>query len=282
MHYSWRRVCCWLTLLWFVAAVGQQTCARSSNLIDWNRAMMDELPYEFPPRPVEAPLGKLLSRLDYFGPPGNSQPDLRRLHRLFELLDVLNSTANHSRNITIVFLGGSFTTGRMPGLGESAFAYRPQGYSNVDLKCHGTCRNPLNQSDLSGDFSLQRNCPACAYPARFEHYLRTAYSAIAGSIFVHNLAQPGSTSLSISSTLGDSLRQLPPVDAFFVTYVDNDRNFHEQDTRRISAGFEILVRFLLSASGSGSGSGSAGSGSAGPAAFPPQTPPPPTTGAVKV
>jgi len=64
---------------------------------------------------------------------------------------------------------------------------------------------------------------------------------------VENLALPGSNSQSILGTLEDSLRRIGrQIDVFILNYSDNDRNFFERDTRKISAGFEVLVRHLLS------------------------------------
>jgi len=221
-------------------------CKNASRALHYLSGMMDPLPPEFPIRDIETPLGKRGNRSDYFF--GLPDPDMMRFFHIVSKLDLLE---NHQKiNITLAFLGGSFTTGRMPGPADQLYPpHSKLGYSNQQFQssCKAACLGVEN-----GEFSIHSDCQACAYPARFLHWLRSSYAhANSGlpvdRIKVFNLAVPGSTSLSIMGTLPTLLKALQPsIDMFFINYVDNDRNFYEREIVKVEAGYELLVRFLLS------------------------------------
>jgi hypothetical protein len=117
------------------------------------------------------------------------------------------------------------TVGHMPYT-NAYFNWFKGPFNNTNLTCHGKC------SSDDGDFGENTPCKPCAFPSRFERWLRKAYPEL--NVNVINLAVPATTSQSILGILGTELEKVNAkfpsgVDIFYINYSDNDRNFFERD-----------------------------------------------------
>lgn len=196
---------------------------------------MDPIPDKFPKRCMkDCPLGK---PLDENGEGVTPNGDWSRMHRL-----LIKLALGYKRNLTVVYLGGSMTTGKMMHYREFPNDHSLMN-SNWYLKCNSTC---LGDPPYGGELALNNVCPTCAYSARFEYWLKQAYPDI--DIISHNIAIGGSTSLSQLGVIIPTLAAIPHVDVYFMHYTDNDGNANtpiENIPPIRIAGFEYLVRYLL-------------------------------------
>mmetsp|Transcript_26942 Transcript_26942/g.27173 ORF Transcript_26942/g.27173 Transcript_26942/m.27173 type:complete len:605 (+) Transcript_26942:52-1866(+) len=135
---------------------------------------------------------------------------------------------NSQQEITIVFIGGSMTSGRMPG--------QMQDGSETSHNCsrHEACNNGQGFPDLNSD------CRPCAYPAFFHTLLQSLYPH--KQVNVINLAVGGTSSRAILSIVGDQLKALPVINFLYFHFTTND---HGEDAKFVGAGFEQLMRYLL-------------------------------------
>jgi hypothetical protein len=158
-------------------------------------ARMDSIPPYFSIRNcADCPLGKPLDNNGQGVIPGG---DWTRFHKI--LYDL---STRRKKKLTIAFLGGSMTTGIMIGPTryfrkqhkkyDSTVDYssKPYLYSNWYTRCNNTCTGTgLNPHDLG----LNNPCVKCAFPARFDYWLKFAYPNV--EIVTHNLAISATSSL---------------------------------------------------------------------------------------
>ena len=160
----------------------------------------------------------------------NQTDNFWRWHNVLRSLNERDDSS--TKNLTVVFLGGSMLAGHM----DKDFLEWTQCAKNASGLCGREGPN------------LNWDCKECAYPARFGTWLQKQYPDV--NVQIHNMGIGGSVSRGILNVLGPALHELPHIDVVFLQWVTNDVVDHNVDDEAVIVGYETLIRFLLSLKGS--------------------------------
>ena len=184
------------------------------------------------------PIGVGPGKSSAFVGAGSSVSDLDRWHRVLRA-----AASGELLNMTVLVLGGSLEAGRMKYIGDDT--NEPPSGCKVIGQAEGKQSTGRGTMRCTG---VNTDCRPCAFPARLEVWLRSAYPNL--HVRVLNWAVGGSTSRSVLGTIAGELESdTHGVDVAIVNYVSNDAAHF---VPAIARGFEALVRLLLGLHG-GSG-----------------------------
>ena len=224
-------------------ATGTRSIKHDCEFPDYDQGAADTVPFLDAALDTEknSPLGKKLYRNESESTSIDYTRDFGPLHHLMNVLS--NPTSSNERwkrnkNVTIVFFGGSQTTGN--GINSAYIAQNPNQNTPTSF-CNSTYNVPF-----ICEYSLGQNAPClpCAFPRRFEYWLQHAYPE--WHINVYNLAKGGTHSGGILSELGAMLKAIPsPIDLAIVNYAGNDYENNNREAEFVAATFETLLRSLM-------------------------------------
>jgi hypothetical protein len=198
-------------------------------------------------RAADAPFGSHLSNLPVVGgiivpaPLKSPPPDLGRFKR------VLQTVANHEKaTLTILVLGGSMTSGRMNNklnknesncfIDRAAFGLDKDEPTIYEWACYGNSVGDRDSNRNTENF----DCKPCAWPARFETWLRSSYPHV--NVNVINLARGGMGTNACLGLLGGLLKKKKLADLIDVAILNFVHNDGEEVSMKKSRARKELAR----------------------------------------